>query len=158
MTAHRRGQFVGPFGPNCMLSACCGYGHDWSKAPTFLPHLLSQINYHAEPRFVTINEKLILKIANPLLTSPKCAHSHLLLTCWPSDIDFPVTTVRLASKPAVSKPDVYCTLYESQKLFGLVWQKEMFLNQHWHKRLPQFQITRQKFAKHTAVQCWHCFS
>ena len=53
-------------------------GFDWSKAPTFLPHLLSQINDHTEARFVTINEKLILKIANPLLTSPKCVHSHLL--------------------------------------------------------------------------------
>ena len=45
--------------------------------------------------YETINKKLILKTADPLITSPKCAHSHLWLTYGPSITDH---MARLATK------------------------------------------------------------
>ena len=78
MTAHRRGPFAGSFGFSHRLSDNRGHGYGL-KAPICM---LSQINERVGPGFVTINEKLILKTADPLITSPKCVRSYLLLTSY----------------------------------------------------------------------------
>ena len=98
ITACRKGQFVGAFGSNPIFSACCGYEY-WSKAPTCLNQLFSKINERGGAGCDMIDKKLILNIADPLLTSPKYAHSHLLLMYWPSVIDLPVATTRFATNP-----------------------------------------------------------
>ena len=144
MTAHRRGPFVGSFGSSLMLSTYRGHGYGL-KAPIYMHHLLSQINERAGAGFVAINEKLILKTADPLITFPKCVRSHLLLMYWPSVIDLPVPIVILAPKPTLSKADFYCSKFESQKLFGLKWHMRVFLNQHQHYRLPPFSM---KWSSH----------
>ena len=61
-----------------MLSAYRDHGYGL-KAPVCM---LCQIIERERAGFVTINEKLNHKTADPLITSAKCVHSYLLLTSY----------------------------------------------------------------------------